>query len=126
MRNEMRKISSIKLIIIFAALVIISSASILIMSGRSQAVLTAEIYSDGQLLHSIDLNQVGESYTIELPHNTVLVEHGQISMKSADCPDQVCVKQGPIKNEAYPIVCLPNKVEIRITDKASIDAVTGR
>ena len=122
----MKRISSIKLIVIFAVLVLVSAASILIMSGRSQAVLIAEIYSNGQLVRSIDLNKVEESYTIELAHNTVLVEHGQISMESADCPDQICVKQGPIKNGAYPIVCLPNRVEIRITNKAGVDAVTGR
>ncbi len=122
----MKRISSLKLIIIFAALVIISVGTILIMTGRSQNVLIAEIYSDRQLIRTIDLNKVTDSYTIELPHNTVLVEHGQISMKSADCPDQVCVKQGKIKNGTYPIVCLPNKVEIKITSKSDIDAVTGR
>ncbi len=126
MREQMKSISNLKLIVIFAALILASAASILIMTERRQDALIAEIYSEGKLLYTIDLNKVTESYTIELPHNTVLVEHGQISMKCADCPDQVCVRQGKIKNGAYPIVCLPNRVEIRITNKAGVDAVTGR
>lgn len=122
----MKKISTKALIIIFAALVLVCTAAIFLLQGQKPEKLTAEIYENGKLLRSIDLNAVTESYTIELSHNTVLVEHGRISMQSAECPDHLCVKQGAIKNGAYPIVCLPNKVEIRITDKAGIDAVTGR
>jgi len=121
----MRRLSSRTLIIIFAALVILSAVWILIAKNITQEELTAEIYLEGRLLYSIDLNEVDESYTIELPHNTILVEHGQISMQHSDCPDQICVHQGVIKNATYPIVCLPNKVEIRIIGESDVDAVTG-
>lgn len=126
MRGSMKKISSRKLVIIFAAIVLFSAVWIAVLASLKQEILIAEIYSDGQLMYSIDLNKVTDSYTIELPHNTILVEHGQIRMESADCPDQICVKQGEIKNGVYPIVCLPNRVEIRMTNKEGIDAITGR
>ena len=36
-------------------------------------------------------------------------------MKSADCPDQVCVHQGWISDSTVPIVCLPHQVIIEVT-----------
>lgn len=121
----MGKVSNRALIIIFAALLIVSAVWILIANSIKQDELFAEIYVEGRLVHTVDLSEVAESYTINLPHNTILVEPGQISMFSADCPDQLCVRQGVIKSGIYPIICLPNKVEIRIARESGIDAVTG-
>ncbi|NLL45482.1 MAG: NusG domain II-containing protein [Clostridiales bacterium] len=121
----MRRISNKALLIIFAALLIASAVWILIAGSIKQDELLAEIYVEGRLVHTVDLSEVTESYTINLPHNTILVEPGQISMSSADCPDQLCVRQGVIKSGIYPIICLPNKVEVRIARESGIDAVTG-
>ncbi len=78
----------------------------------------AEIYADGELLYRIDLENVESSYEIPIEHgghtNIVLVENKKISIKSANCPDKLCVKQGAIHNSSYPIVCLPNKIVIQI------------
>jgi len=78
----------------------------------------AEIYQDGQLLHTISLSTVEKPYEITVGdharHNIILVERGKISMKAANCPDGLCKKVGAIKNSSYPIVCLPNKVIIKI------------
>ena len=121
----MRKISSRALIIVFASLLVVSAVWILLASSVKQGELMAEIYVDGKLMHTIDLSRVNEEYTIELPHNTVLVGKGEISMLSADCPDQLCVKQGVIKSGIRPIVCLPNRVEIRLLKDSGVDAVVG-
>ena len=78
----------------------------------------AEIYQDGRILHTISLDKVENPYEITISgqdrHNIVLVEKGKISMKDATCPDGLCKKIGAIKNSSYPIVCLPNKVIIKI------------
>lgn len=121
----MRKISNRALIIIFAALLLVSALWIIVAGNIEQDELLAEIYVEGRLAHTVDLSEVTESYTINLPHNTILVEPGQISMFSADCPDLLCVRQGVIKSGIYPIICLPNEVEIRIARDSGIDAVTG-
>ena len=121
----MRKISNRALIIIFLGLLAVSAVWILIAANIEQDELTAEIYVDGRLMYTLDLSKVTEEYTIELPHNTVLVGEGEISMLSADCPDQICVRQGVIRNGIQPIICLPNRVEIRIVKDSGIDAVTG-
>ena len=101
------------LFMVFFLLVIL----ILVFVMMKQDGEVANVYCDGELIESINLSEVKESYTIDIKgHNTVLAENGQISMLKADCPDKLCIKQGKIKNADYPIVCLPNKVIIRIEE----------
>lgn len=57
--------------------------------------------------------------------NVCVIENGSVYMKSADCPDQICVKTKAIRTSASSIVCLPNKVVVEIVSpdgaKASED-----
>ncbi len=83
----------------------------------------AEIYQDGNLIESINLSKVSNPYTIpvitETGENIIQVESGAISVLSATCPDQVCVRQGKIHDGMVPIVCLPHKLVIEIKNKNS-------
>ena len=96
---------TIVFIVVFAAC---TAFSIAIFSRRGSI---ATIYEDGQALEKIDLAKVTKSYYLNLPHNKILVEPGQISVTDADCPDKLCIKQGK-RGQGMPIVCLPNKVYI--------------
>lgn len=105
---------SLKNILFILAFLIVILICILVMSIKNDS-MTANIYKDGKLFKTINLKNVKESYTINIEeHNTVLVENGKISMYSADCPDKLCIKQGKITDFEIPIVCLPNKIIIRI------------
>lgn len=57
--------------------------------------------------------------------NEIEVRSDSIGVISADCPDKLCVHQGFISSTGLPIVCLPNKLVIRLReDNAdSIDTV---
>ena len=46
--------------------------------------------------------------------NICVIEEGSVYMKSADCPDQICVKTKPIHTRSGSIICLPNKVSVEI------------
>ncbi len=46
--------------------------------------------------------------------NTIVIENGQVYMKNANCPDQVCVKHKSISKNGEMIICLPNKVFVEI------------
>lgn len=46
--------------------------------------------------------------------NVCVIEDGSVYMKSADCPDQICVNTKPIHTRAGSIICLPNKVSVEI------------
>ena len=86
----------------------------------------AVIKKDGKVLHTIDLSEVKEPYTVDLSTNIVLVEQSGIRMLSADCPDKLCVKQGSLNRAPGAIICLPNGVTIEFSNgKSDVDAVAG-
>ncbi len=104
-------------------------ASALVLRNRGGTV--AEIVQDGRTLRTIDLREVDEGYTFTVTGpagtNTVEVDHGRIRVAHAQCPDQVCVRQGWISTGAFPIVCLPNALVIRIVDgeTGGVDGAAG-
>ena len=46
--------------------------------------------------------------------NVLKIDNGKADMISADCPDNLCVKQKPISRVGESIICLPNKVVVSI------------
>ena len=74
---------------------------------------TAIVLVDGQ---EHDRYSLSIDRTIVLDHNTLCIDNGQIYMVEADCPDHLCVHQGAISNSGM-IVCLPNRVVVRISDE---------
>lgn len=87
-------------------------------SEHGQAVI-AEIYQNGEIIHTIHLDTVTESYTLRIDgdngaYNVIEIHPGEIGICEASCPDGLCVNMGFIHSEVLPITCLPNKVVIRI------------
>lgn len=110
--------------ICFSIAAISVAAGIIYMNTSAQDKKYACIYEDGVLIHKINISDVKKPYTITVGGNVILVEKGQISMKDADCPDELCIKQGAISDDARPIVCLPNNIVIKLTnDEGDIDAL---
>ena len=53
-------------------------------------------------------------------HNTLAIENGYAFMSDASCPDKLCMHQGKISDSGQMIVCLPNRVIIKVeTDEES-------
>ena len=46
--------------------------------------------------------------------NRLAVRDGQIACIYADCPDQICVKQGYIGSQTETIVCLPHRMIVTL------------
>ena len=98
------------------------------INGRSGK--TAVIKRDGEIIKTIDLSAVSAPYEIKIEsdngYNIIYVEKNRISVKDADCPDRLCVKQGAVENGAYPIVCLPHRLTVGIENaEDGVDAVSG-
>lgn len=117
-------------IVVFSFVALLCLGIWLFISNASSPSKIVEIYKDGSLVEKIDLNSVTGEREItlsgDLGDNVILVSNGRIEMKSADCPDKICVEHGELKSSSSPIVCLPNKVVIKFegsTDGA--DAKTG-
>ena len=91
----------------------------------------ARLSLPGDALDEIDLTEVQSAYSFTVTGkdgltNTVLVEPGRIRVERADCPDQICVKHGPLTSGGGPIVCLPNRLSIEwLNAQTAVDAVSG-
>lgn len=53
--------------------------------------------------------------------NCIIIENGSVRMEEAECPDHLCIKQGAISKDGQMIVCLPNRVTVRIAGDAGAD-----
>ncbi len=108
-------------LLIGAALILLTVLSLLyiLLPKSPDAGLIADIYQNGELIASIPLDEVRETYRFTVTGdeghvNEIEVRPGSIGIISADCPDKLCVRQGFISNSRLPVTCLPNRVVIRL------------
>lgn len=81
--------------------------------------MTAEVTVDGQLVETLDLSE-NQEITIKGVRdgiNCLVVENGEIWCAEASCPDKVCVHQGKQSRDGQMIVCLPNRMTVKVTGK---------
>lgn len=103
----------------FLILVTVVCLLYLLLLPQSYDSCVADIYQGGQLIESISLGQVQKPYIVEIKGdygytNRVEVHPGKIGVIWADCPDKLCVHQGFLETPVIPIVCLPNRLVIRL------------
>ena len=114
--------------LVCAAALISGVFSLRLLTGRREGTVV-EVVQDGAVIREIDLSRVSAEYsfTVACPdggENTILVQPGRICVSAADCPDQVCVRQGWLSDQATPVVCLPHRLILRIRGSSDIDGVS--
>lgn len=87
-----------------------------------QAVITA----DGQVVKTVKLDGHHEMIPItsSTGYDLVEVSGKQVRIVEADCPDKLCVNQGWISRSPQQIVCLPNRVVVKIINGKAMDVDT--
>jgi len=114
-----------------ALLAAAACAALFLLIPRKTDRPVARIVLDGEVVEEIDLTRVETPYSFPVEsgtggENTILVEPGRIRVSQADCPDQICVEQGPISDGTVPIVCLPHKLIVEIVGGGEeLDAAAG-
>lgn len=113
---------------ILIILVILLIAGILFVSFEKEDTnnMIAKVYYEDELKLTIDLNE-NKEYDVEGYNGNVhiVVEDKKIKVEEENSPKHLCSKQGFISSSYQTIVCLPNKIVIRVEDDNSIDAVIG-
>ena len=104
------------IVLVLALLAAVLCMIFLPAKGRS-----AEIYVDGTRVATVRLDHAKR---ISIGGLTVVVEDGSIHVEDADCPDKICEKTGKISKAGETIICLPNKVIIKILGKGEVEAIT--
>lgn len=79
--------------------------------------LRAEVMVDGELVETLELsgNQEVTIFGAGGGMNRLVVEDGTIWCEEASCPDKVCIRQGKQSQDGGQIVCLPNRMFVKVT-----------
>ena len=85
---------------------------------------SVQVYLDGKLTDEFPLDTELEIDIAADYVNTLCIRSGKASIIRSDCPGADCVHSGWISAPGRSIVCLPNRVEIRIVGtKSEVDFV---
>jgi hypothetical protein len=124
----MRKYFGRNDIILTVSMLLVSIACIIafaLASGEGSSVL---VYVDGTLYGEYDL---ADDITLLVEgymggSNRLVISDGAVFIDEASCPDKLCVHQGRISKKGEELVCLPNRVIVRIEgeDDRAYDAIT--
>lgn len=102
---------------------------VLWMTSRGGAAV--EVRVDGKLSAEYSLNQNMDIviHGTDGGTNRLRIEGGEAWLEEASCPDGLCVHMGRISKVGQSVICLPNRVVIRVTGNDAeddIDATVGR
>ncbi len=107
---------------------VVALAVFLIMGSVAKASgpgETAVVEVNGREVMQISLNE-NRDYTVDgfRGETYISISNGEIRINDSDCPDKLCVKMGWISRSDASIVCLPNRVVVRVTGSGAYDTIS--
>ena len=92
-------------------------------SGAQQCVIEV----DGKEYARFDMTLLTEEKVIDIDsqygRNVVVIDRGGVSVTESSCPDGSEVKSGRITKPGQSLICLPNRVVVRLEGNSGVDAV---
>ena len=115
------KLSDICLVIVIAVV----TAILLMFTHNNQSCNIAKVYFENECILTVDLS-IDSEYDVNGYNGNVhiVVRDGKIKVDEENSPKHLCSKQGFISHSYETIICLPNKISIRIeSNDDEIDTV---
>lgn len=102
-------------ILIILLLILISLGIYLFNSKFSEKGNEAEVMVDGKLFGRYPLYENGkyEIYNGD-SYNILVIENGTAKISEASCKNQICVNHKAISKNNESIICIPNKIVVKI------------
>ena len=116
---------NIKDIVLISSILFISLLSLLVLKLTSKNDnLTALVYYNNEIILTINLSDLNDeiveySVTGDIGELVISAKHNAIAITEENCPYQLCMKQGYITNTNQSLICLPNKVYIKIISNSN-------
>ncbi len=110
---------AVALVVILAILVAVA------FLPRESADNAVTVYLDGARIGAYSLKEDAVLPVSGAYHNTVVIKDGKVAVTESDCPGEDCVHSGWISKPGRSIVCLPNRLEVRIEGQPDVDFVVG-
>ncbi|MBR3601075.1 MAG: NusG domain II-containing protein [Lachnospiraceae bacterium] len=84
-----------------------------IKTGTEEGNLVV-VYREGEKIRELSLDKNTEIFIENSYTNKLVVKDKKVAIVESDCPGMDCVHSGWISGKGRSLVCLPNRVEIRI------------
>lgn len=106
--------------------IILLIVGIILIFNKKEIPNQAKVYYENDLILTIDLSQ-NKEYDVQGYNGNVhiVVLDNKIKVEEENSPKHLCSKQGFISSSNETIVCLPNKILIKIESDDSLDTVIG-
>lgn len=113
------------IILIAIILTIVGSIALVFKLTEKDNMNNALVYYEDKLVLTIDLTLDEQEYTVEGYNGPVIITagNGKVKVEDEDSPLHLCSKQGYISKSYESIVCLPNKIVIKLENASSLDAI---
>ncbi|MCK4352788.1 NusG domain II-containing protein [candidate division WOR-3 bacterium] len=111
--------------ILIVCLLLASVASGIALKSIHTKAKYCIISIDGKDVYELPLNEPKKvKVKGPLGYSIIEIDGGKVRMLHSPCPLKICMHQGFIKNPNETIICVPNKVMIRMTGKKEVDGIT--
>lgn len=105
--------------LVLAAGILLTALLLLLINKflHNDPAVFVEISIDGIPVETLDLKN-DQEYTIKNDGggtNILIIKNGEAWVTEASCPDKICIHQGKISRDGEMIVCLPNRMIVKIS-----------
>lgn len=111
--------------ILLVVLLAMGTACAFAFQNDVEGSAAVQVYQDGRLLKELALSEDAEMEISGQYSNVVEIRGGRAAIVKSDCPGEDCVHSGWINGPGRSIVCLPNRVELRIVGEGEVDFTVG-
>ena len=115
------------ILLIFSIIVLIIVLFIVNNSINKEKAEVIEVYVNNEIYKAVPIDSE-EDLMIEMDseYNHIKIHNGGAEIVDASCKDNVCVNTGFISKLSERIVCMPNKVVIKINKIGNLDDIDNK
>lgn len=109
-------------ILLATGILLLAAICFLIFSFSMKEGKYALVTVDGEQVYKHSLNEDDETVILGAnssngEQNVLVIKDGKAFVKSANCPDKICVSHRKISKTGETIVCLPHKVVVSVVEE---------
>ena len=101
-------------VIFFVTMLAVLIGVLFVLKTGTDKGETVVVYQEGKKIQELSLYEDREILIENSYTNKLVVKQGRAAIVESDCPGMDCVHSGWIKDMGRSLICLPNRVEIRI------------
>ena len=101
-------------VIFFVTMLAVLIGVLFVLKTGTDKGETVVVYQEGKKIQELSLYEDREILIENSYTNKLVVKQGIAAIVESDCPGMDCVHSGWIKDMGRSLICLPNRVEIRI------------